>query len=136
MSFASKYNKGQKIFTFEKAEDEEITYFSPSELEDKKVYTVKGFYKNTKGRYDDTYVIYSDSYANNNGKYVMFINAPAHMNKTFEEILTRAEDVELINNGYVGVERYSYVKTEKTKNGKEIKKTYYGLNFVDIDLPF
>lgn len=116
-SFAKSYNKGKKF-------DVDTTGFKyvpmidffDEKKEEQRVYTVRGFYINTKGNYGDAPVMATDT---------CFIDLPHFMLDTIKSVLENEEAIEAINNGLVGFQVYSY---EMPK----YNRVCYSINFVDI----
>lgn len=116
MSFASRFNKGNRW-------DIDTTGFEFFDLEylikangKNYVYMVRGAYINTKGKYDPAPVIISDD---------KYINAPSHMCAQFNDILADEQAIEDIKNGRVGVKIYKYYSQNHNRD-------CYSLEFVDI----
>jgi|SRR5699024_4542602 len=108
MSILNKYNQG-KQFEYDKDVKREFAdlkelagFFQLSE-----VYPVRALFINTKGRFGDAPVVYTDKY---------MVNAPSHMVDTVREMMSDDELVELVNAGKVGFKIYEY-------------KNKYGLNY-------
>lgn len=109
MSFATKHNSKMNLFTFEVPDSFEFKtlgqlYKSKGE---KAVHQVNLIYINKKGKFGDQPVIATND---------ELVNFPHHMLDNVLEILEDAESVNLINNGCVGFEIYTY-------------ENEYGLNY-------
>lgn len=118
MSFASRFNKGAKLFQIDTEGWSEYRDLKSLYKEDPEaVYPVWGFYINKKSQYGDSPVIISDGF---------YINAPKHMLETVREIMADAAAVAAINDGAVGCKVEQY----KAKNYKN--KVCYSPVFVDI----
>lgn len=75
---------------------------------------IEAIFINTKSKFGDAPVIYTDDY---------MVNIPEHMLETCQEIRQDEDAVDLINEGRVGFQVYSY----NGKNG-----TGYSINIVEI----
>lgn len=62
------------------------------------------------------------------GDEYFYVNAPAHMNKDFDDIASDLSLVREINEGHCAICAYQYEKTIKYGKDKEVK-TCYGLEF-------
>lgn len=101
MSFANRYNKGSKF----DIDTTGFNYVKLSALDPGEVYTLKGFYINTKGEYGATPVaILSDC----------FVNLPAHLLPTVQDMLLSDETVADIKAGKCGFMQREY--TDKKGN--------------------
>lgn len=110
--YFGKYNK-QKIFNYELPEGAE--YFKIEELVKKGIeeVTVRGFYINTKSFFGESAVLMTDDY---------YVNLPQHFVYTVKEIEQDQQAIEMIKQGKVKAEFYSY---ETKKYG-----TCYSLNLI------
>lgn len=115
MSFANKFNKGQKIFDID---IKDFEFKKLSELKKGTKYKIDGLYLNTKSRFGTHPVaIIKDKKT--------LVDFPPHMTETVNEILTDVTAIEDIKSGKVGFEIEEYV-------AKDYNKTCYGCNFVDL----
>lgn len=115
MSYATKFNKGNK-FTFKPAADAE--YVSLEELYNKnpeQIHAVKTLYINTKSKFGDAPCVAVDP--------VIIVNLPKHLLETVKEMIDDNECVAAINNNEVKFKIYSY--KDKTFN-----KTCYGVEWL------
>lgn len=121
MSFADKYNKGEKKFNFDIPKTHE--YHSLKELVEIEgegvTHIIRAIYINKKSKYGDAPVIATDD---------CLVNLPQHLNDICVEMINDKETVDCINNGVCGFSIYSYIQTDK--HGEH---TYYSVNWVDID---
>lgn len=119
MSFAQKYNKNQVKFEVDTSGWNE--YLSLEDLYEKDgegtIYPVKAIWINTKGKYGDRPTIASDGF---------FINLPAHLLETANDIIHDQKSVDDINAGKVGL----MVRTYTAKNFKN--KACYSVEWVDV----
>lgn len=114
MSFANKFNKNTSSkFTFDTTD---FDYIGIDELEIDKVYPLNAFYINSKGRYMPHPCVAIDN---------VFVSMPAHLTKTFEDILNDEEAIADINAGHVGFKVYEYHSDDYDKDCRSI-------NFVDM----
>jgi hypothetical protein len=118
MSFAERYNKGNKIF------DIDITDFKFIKLEDvlsqfgKNTIKVDGLYINNKSDYGSHPVAINKDDG-------LLIDLPAYMTDTVNEILKDGESISLIKKGLVGLRAQKYTS-------KKFNKTCYGAEWVDL----
>lgn len=115
MSYATKFNKGNK-FTFKPADDPQ--YVSLEVLYNKnpeQVHDVRALYINTKSRFGDAPCVAIDP--------VIIVNLPSHLLETVKEMINDDECVAAINNNEVKFKIYSY------KN-KTFNKTCYGVEWL------
>ena len=115
MSYAAKFNKGNK-FTFRMGDD--VEYVSLGVLfntNPEKIYDVKALYINTKSKFGDTPCVAID--------YSTIVNLPNHLLETVKEMIYDAECVTAINNNEVKFKIYSY--KDKTFN-----KTCYSVEWL------
>lgn len=102
MSFASKYNSGSKFNIDTKG----YPYVKLSDLDPNKVYTLSGFFINTKGDYEPHPVFIVDK---------TLIDIPPHLTQTCKEIEQDSEAVKEIIAGKVGFKLRPYTD----RKGKE-----------------
>ena len=105
MSFASRHNKGAidwniKTDGFEYKKREDMFKDSPEA-----VYTIRGLYINTKGKFGNHPVAILEN---------CFVDLPMHMTDEVIDILKSAEDVEDIKAGRVGIKLEDYEANGKT----------------------
>ena len=115
MSYATKFNKGNK-FTFKPADDAQ--YVSLEVLYNKnpdQIHDVKALYINTKSKFGDAPCVAIDP--------VIIVNLPKHLLETVKEMINDAECVQAINNNEVKFKIYSY--RDNTFN-----KTCYGVEWL------
>lgn len=113
------FNRKPNVFTTQPADG--APYEKLADLykaDPDKVYILAGAYINTKSRYGDNPVLYTDKF---------YVNTPAHMLKTVQEIMESEDTVKQINEGRAGFKIYTY-----ESNGK----TCYSVEFVNIEMPF
>ena len=114
------YNRKAQIFT--KELPPEAPYIKPADLFNKygadKIFPLCGMYINTKGRYGDQPVIYTDRF---------YVNAPSHMLKRCQDLMEDAKVVSDINNGRCGFKIYAY----KDQSGKK----RHSIEFVNLADP-
>ena len=79
------------------------------------------FYKNTKGKFGDTYVAVVSF-----GGVVYNVNLPKHMNVTMSEMYNDDETVAEINEGEAGIKVYTY-------HSNTYNKDCYSVEFVEIE---
>lgn len=108
-NFAEKFNK-KPLFDIDTTGFE---YKKVSELETGTIYPLRGIYINKKSKFGDSPVLITDTF---------FVNAPAHMLDTCNEILADEESVREINRGEVGFHTYSY-------HNEKFNKDCYGVEF-------
>jgi hypothetical protein len=117
----TKFNKAAKVFNTELPPNS--PYVSLKELYQNngkdKVYDLCGMYINTKGKFGDQAVIYTDKF---------YVNTPGHMLERCQEILHDQETIDDINAGRCGFTVYAYTD----QNGTE----RYSISFVEIERPF
>ena len=117
MSIA-KFNKEVVRFDFEPSDD--FTFRNLEELYKEngkdEVYTVRGMFINTKGRYGDNPVLVCSEY---------YVSLPNHLVDVVKEIRSDGELVEDINNGKVGFTIYEYIQPKYNKK-------CYSINWLDI----
>jgi hypothetical protein len=117
----TKHNKAAKIFNTELPPNS--PYVSLKELYKNngkdKVYPLCGLYINTKGKYGDQAVLYTDKF---------YVNTPSHMLERCQDILHDQEDIDDINAGKCGFTVYAYTD----QNGTE----RHSVSFVEIEQPF
>lgn len=118
MSFAGKYNKGNRIF------DIDTKDFAFAKLEDLfatskyAVHKIDGLYINDGGKYKPHPVaVVAES--------ALLVDLPSHMTDTVKEALADAESINLIKKGHVGFKVRQY--TDKTYG-----KTCYSAEWVDL----
>lgn len=111
-NYFGNYNK-QRLFFYELPENAE--YFKIGELMEKGIeeVTVWGFYINNKSHFGESAVLMTDDY---------YVNLPQHFVETVKKIMQDPQAVEMINQGKVKAEFYSY---ETKKYG-----TCYSLNLI------
>ena len=113
-SFSNKYNT-ERLFDIDTSGFEyhslEEVYESPDE-----VFTVRGLYVNTRGKFDDQGVIATDS---------EYINLPSHLTPMVREVLQDKEAIKAINEGAVGFTIYKYTQ-------QRYNKECYSIKWVDI----
>lgn len=118
MSFASKYNKGNKFAIdtegWSEYRDLKSLY---KENGDDFIYPIHGFYINRKSQFGDAPVIICDGY---------FVNCPKHLLDTVYDILASEEAIADINAGKAGFR----IRTYEAKNYKN--KKCYSIEFVDV----
>lgn len=116
MSFANKHNSNGRLFDYDAPETHE--YVDLAGLVEryglKATHTVNAIYINTKGKFGDSPVIATDN---------ELVNAPSHLMKTINEILSDPDSVGMINRKQVGFKVYEY----KNKYGVN-----YGLEWLDL----
>ena len=115
MSYATKFNKGNK-FTFKPVDDAQ--YVSLEDLYNKnpdQIHDVKALYINTKSKFGDAPCVAIDP--------VIIVNLPKHLLETVKEMINDNECVDAINNNEVKFKIYSY--KDKTFN-----KTCYGVEWL------
>ena len=115
MSYATKFNKGNK-FTFKPADDAQ--YVSLEVLYNKnpeQIHDVKALYINTKSKFGDAPCVAIDP--------VIIVNLPKHLLETVKEMIANDECVAAINNNEVKFKIYSY--RDNTFN-----KTCYGVEWL------
>lgn len=107
MSFASKFNKGNKFSI-------DTTGYSYKKISDvvqdnglEHTYTVAALYINTKGKFDDHPVAVLPEIES-------LVDLPSHMTATVQEILSDPDSIADIEGGKVGIKFESYVS--KTYN--------------------
>lgn len=110
MSFAQRHNHYNK-FTYKLESD---TFKKLTELDENQVYTVRGLFISTKGKYGQHPVAVGDDF---------FIDLPKHATEDVKNIIACDDDVLAINNGLVGIKARPYEKDGKT---------YIGFDWVDI----
>ena len=110
MSFAQRHNHDNK-FTYKL---ESQTFKKLAELDENQVYTVRGLFITTKGKYGAHPVAVGDDF---------FIALPKHATADVKDIINCDDDVLAINNGLVGI---------KTRPYEKDGKTYVGFDWVDI----
>lgn len=111
MSFAQRHNHDNK-FTY-KLESE--TFKKLADLdENQEVYTIRGLFISTKGKYGSHPVAVCDDF---------FIDLPKYATQEVKDIIASDEDVKAINEGAVGITTRPYEKDGKT---------YIGFDWVDI----
>ena len=130
-SVSKRYNR-EKLFTIDTSEFEyfnlEDLYDMAQELADEAAnsgqvldietipFTVYGVYINTRGNYDPAPVLALED---------RYVNLPAHMTKTCEEMLSDPEAVKAINEGKVGITVYKYVQ-------RRYNRECYSVRWVDL----
>ena len=115
MSYATKFNKGNK-FTFKPVDDAQ--YVSLEDLYNKnpeQIHDVKALYINTKSKFGDAPSVAIDP--------VIIVNLPKHLLETVKEMINDNECVDAINNNEVKFKIYSY--KDNTFN-----KTCYGVKWL------
>ena len=115
MSYATKFNRGNK-FTFKPVDDAQ--YVSLEDLYNKnpeQIHDVKALYINTKSKFGDAPCVAIDP--------VIIVNLPKHLLETVKEMIDDNECVDAINNNEVKFKIYSY----KDKN---FNKTCYGVEWL------
>jgi len=123
MGIAEKFNKGSK-FTFKTDLPENVSpnFMGAKELtEEKDTLVVRSFYLNKKGNFDHYVVICTGEHYDQ----PVFLDAPQHMNETFEAMYKDDEAVEAINAGKLGISGYEYQSDKR-------KEPCYGLQFADL----
>lgn len=114
--FTNKFNKSKKFNIdttgFEYVSLEELYHTHGAEM----VYPLTAVYINRKSAYGDAPVFATNDY---------FVNVPAHMLDTVEEILADEVAIEDINNSSVGFVIYTY-------HSDRYNRDCYGVNFVDM----
>lgn len=113
------YNR--EPFAFTRQPEKDAPYVKMADLykaNPEAVYTLAGMYINTRSRYGDNPVLYTDKF---------YVNAPQHLLHTVEKIVKDSDTVDQINAGRAGFKIYSY-----EANGK----TCYSVKFVEIEMPF
>ena len=110
MSFAKRHNHENK-FTY-KLESE--TFKKLAELDQNVVYTIRGLFISTKGKYGPHPVAVGNDF---------FIDLPKHATQEVKDIIANDDDVKAINDGQVGIKARPYEKDGKT---------YIGFDWVDI----
>ena len=123
MGIAEKFNKGSK-FTFKVDLPEGVApnYMSAKELtEEKEMLVVRSFYLNKKGKFEHYVVVCTGEHYDT----PIFLDAPAHMSETFEEMYKDDEAITQINDGKLGISGYEY--TSKMR-----KEPCFGLSFSDL----
>ena len=91
-----------------------MTFKKLAELDENQVYTVRGLFISTKGKYGPHPVAVGDDF---------FIDLPKHATEDVKNIIACDDDVLAINNGLVGIKARPYEKDGKT---------YIGFDWVDI----
>lgn len=81
------------------------------------IYTVRGLFISTKGKFGDHPVIVTDTF---------FMDLPKHLTADVKEILNDNEAIDAINAGKCAVEVYKY---ESTKYNKQC----YSINWIDVE---
>lgn len=107
MSYATKFNKGNK-FIFKPSKD--AVYLSLEELFNKDpdaAHPVRALYINTKSKFGDAPVVVVDS--------LVMVNLPKHLMDTVKEMINDINCVDAINNGEVSFKVYSYRDTAYNK---------------------
>ena len=79
-------------------------------------FTVYGLYINTRGNFDPAPVVALED---------RYVNLPAHMTQTCEDMLRDAECIKAINEGRVGITVYQYFQ-------RRFNRTCYGVRWVDV----
>lgn len=117
MSFATKYNKN-KVFDVDTTG---FTYASIADLYNNngadKIYTLRGVWINTKGKFGDQPLGATDKF---------YVNFPTHMLNTIKEILKDDESIKDINAGKCGFQIYSYTNAK-------FDRECLGIKFVDLN---
>lgn len=112
MQLSKLLNNSNPKFTFDIPETHEFK--SPKDLYTHfgkdYVYTVKGMYVNTKGRYGDEPVLILD---------VCLLNAPKHTLEPVNIIRTNDDLVKAVNDGKIGIKIYPYDNQYGTQYGLE-----------------
>ena len=117
MSFANRFNKGKKFdFNTENLEFTTLADLYKANGE-KKEYTLKAIFINTKSKFGDTPVFATPDF---------LVNAPMHMLDTVKEILSDGEAIDSINNNKVGFTIYPY-KSER------FNVDAFGIKFIDLN---
>lgn len=88
-------------------------YKKLSELETGTIYPLRGIYINKKSKFGDSPVLITDTF---------FVNAPAYMLDTCNEILSDEGCISEINSGGVGFHTYSY-------HNEKFNKDCFGIEF-------
>ena len=115
MSYATKFNKGNK-FTFKPVDDAQ--YISLEDLYNKnpdQIHDVRALYINTKSKFGNAPCVAIDP--------VIIVNLPKHLLETVKEMINDDDCVDAINNNEVKFKIYSY--KDKTFN-----KTCYGVEWL------
>lgn len=116
MAKFAKYNRTRKF----DIDTTDFEYISLAELygqDQDKVHVIRGIYINTKSKYGAAPVFAIDGY---------FVNVPAHLLDTCQEMLQDDETIDLINAGKAGFTIYIY-------HNDKFKIDCFGVEFVDID---
>lgn len=117
MSFASKFNKGKK-FT---VDTEGFEFVDRKDLfaaeGEGTVFPLTAIFINTKSQYGNHPVFATDKF---------FVDAPAHMMETVEEILADSDAIACINEGKVGFCLYEFTSDKYKVNS-------IGIRFVDVE---
>jgi len=116
MSFANRHNKGGIDWEIDTKDFPFATREACYKKDPEAVYTLRGIYINTKGKFGDHPVAITDT---------MFIDFPDYMTDEVKEILKTAEDIEDIKAGKVG-----FVIQEFTD--KNFGKLCYGISWKDL----
>lgn len=111
MSILNKYNQG-KSFKFDGDVEREFTDLKDlyKFFKEDEVYPVRAMFINTKGKFGDAPVVYTDKY---------IVNAPQHMTDTVREMMKDDELVDLVNDDKVGFTIYEYTNSYGKNYGLE-----------------
>lgn len=121
MSFADRHNKGQNQFVFKLPEGADVPFKKLSELEQERVYKIRGFFMNSSGKYGKHPVAVVSEDNINSG---FFVDFPKSSVDEIEEILKNPDDIQDINDLKVGFTTHKY----DNKYGKG----FTGFTFVDL----
>lgn len=116
-----KFNKNTRVFKAEAKNREFVQLSKLYEENADRVYTLYGFFPNTKGKFGKSYI----AMVGDNG----LVDLPHHLNEMLETISADKEAVDGINNGECKFKIRQYVD-------KKFNKTCYSIEFVDDTIPF
>lgn len=116
MSFATRHNKGGIDWGVDTTGFEFMTREKLYKKGPNNIYTVRGFYINTKGKFGDHPVAITDN---------CFIDFPDYMTEEIKEVLKSEEDIADIKAGKVGFTIQEF--TDKT-----FGRTCYGISWEDL----
>lgn len=118
MSFASKYNKGTKIFDIDITDYAFMDGYDFVKKYGSNAVKIDGLYINDKGIYEDHPVAIITSEKR-------LVDLPSHMTDTVRDILKDSESITLIKKGLVGIKAHEYVD-------KKYKKNCVGFDWCDL----
>lgn len=118
MSFAEKYNKGNKVFDIDIKDFKFMDGYDFFDKYGDNTVKIDGLYINKKGIFKDhpVAIIVAEK---------TLLDLPSHMTNTVNDILKDAESINLIKKGLVGIKAHEYIDSK-------YHKRCVGFNWCDL----